>query len=275
MCRMFGFRSVLKSRVHRSLLSADNALAVQSRAHPDGWGVAYYVNGVPQVTRSTRTAVSDALFRRISGVVSSETVVAHVRQATQGALSPLNCHPFQYGRWIFAHNGDVPDFASHRTALMAHVREDLRGLVLGSTDSEVLFFMFVSALGDLDRPVALPEVAHALRVVAARAREVVGASALLTFLVTNGDLLMGHCLGKPLHYSTYKTSCLERDVCPHFAPSCEAPAGHARIAHLMVSSEPLSGENVWHTLQDGEVVGVGPEMVLYKNTVPLEAGAGV
>ena len=121
MCRMFGFRSVLKSRVHRSLLSADNALAVQSRAHPDGWGVAYYVNGVPQVTRSTRTAVSDALFRRISGVVSSETVVAHVRQATQGALSPLNCHPFQYGRWIFAHNGDVPDFASHRTALMAHI----------------------------------------------------------------------------------------------------------------------------------------------------------
>ena len=35
MCRLFGFRSVLQSQVHRSLANADNALAVQSLAGGD------------------------------------------------------------------------------------------------------------------------------------------------------------------------------------------------------------------------------------------------
>src|SRR5262245_46837922 len=105
MCRLFGFRSVIPSQVHRSLLSADNALGAQSGRHPDGWGVAFYVDGAPQVTRSPTTALTCALFRRVSGVVASETVLAHVRKATQGEPSVLNCHPFQHGRWTFAHNG--------------------------------------------------------------------------------------------------------------------------------------------------------------------------
>ena len=84
MCRLFGFRSVIPSRVHRSLLAAENALGVQSNDHPDGWGVAFYVDGAPHVTRSPLTALGDSLFHRLSGVVSSQTVLAHVRKATQG-----------------------------------------------------------------------------------------------------------------------------------------------------------------------------------------------
>ena len=107
MCRLFGFRSVIQSQVHRSLVSADNAIGVQSAHHPDGWGVAYYVGGAPHLVKSAASAVSDRIFQRVSGVVASDTVVAHVRKATHGELSPLNAHPFQYGRWIFAHNGNI------------------------------------------------------------------------------------------------------------------------------------------------------------------------
>ena len=71
MCRLFGFRSVIPSQVHRSLVAADNALGRQSEAHPDGWGVAFYVDGAPHVTRSASHALGDALFHRVSGVVSS------------------------------------------------------------------------------------------------------------------------------------------------------------------------------------------------------------
>jgi glutamine amidotransferase len=97
MCRLFGFRSVLNSQVHRSLLSAENALSVQSGSHPDGWGVAYYQGGFPHLIRSPSTAYNDAVFAHVSGVVASETVVAHIRKATQGALTQLNTHPFQFG----------------------------------------------------------------------------------------------------------------------------------------------------------------------------------
>src|SRR5688572_18576738 len=114
MCRLFGFRSVIPSKVHRSLVEVDNALCTQSRRHPDGWGVAYYIDGSPHVVKSSSTALNDHLFQRVGGIVSSETVVAHVRKATVGTQSILNSHPFQYGRWVFAHNGDVPLFEDVR-----------------------------------------------------------------------------------------------------------------------------------------------------------------
>ena len=38
MCRLFGFRSVIQSQVHRSLVDADNALGQQSVRHQDGCG---------------------------------------------------------------------------------------------------------------------------------------------------------------------------------------------------------------------------------------------
>ena len=42
------------------------------------------------------------------------TVVAHIRKATEGVVSPENTHPFVrdlWGEtWAFAHNGDLKDF---------------------------------------------------------------------------------------------------------------------------------------------------------------------
>ena len=110
MCRLFGFRSVIASQVHQSLIEAENALGTQSDEHPDGWGVAFYVDKAPHVTRSPATALGDQLFHRLSGVVSSETVLAHVRKATQGENTVLNCHPFQHGPWTFGHNGEIAGY---------------------------------------------------------------------------------------------------------------------------------------------------------------------
>jgi len=56
MCRIFGFRSVMQSQVHRSLVSADNAFMRQSERHPDGWGVAYYLANAPHVIKGASAA---------------------------------------------------------------------------------------------------------------------------------------------------------------------------------------------------------------------------
>src|SRR5262245_39674717 len=195
MCRLFGFRSVIPSRVHRSLLAAENALGVQSNDHPDGWGVAFYVDGAPHVTRSPLTALGDSLFHRLSGVVSSQTVLAHVRKATQGDKTVLNCHPFQYGRWVFAHNGDIPEFVARRDALVAEIAADLRRFVLGDTDSEVIFFVFLSELrknGPLGQERSMGEVVEALRATVHKVRGIcdpLGSSpSLLTLMVTDGEV---------------------------------------------------------------------------------------
>lgn len=261
MCRLFGFRSVIPSQVHRSLLAAENALGVQSNKHPDGWGVAFYVDGSPHVTRSPFTALGDQLFHRLSGVVSSETVVAHVRKATKGPNTVLNCHPFQYGRWVFAHNGDIPNFEDRKSALMEEVAPRLRRYILGETDSEVVFFIFLTLLagyGPLNRRHAIEDVMTALRETVARVRQlcdVDGQVALLTLLVSDGDSLVAFQGGKELFWSSYKTRCADRDACPSLSPECERPSTSGFVNHLILSSEPLLGENVWHPFEEGQLVG--------------------
>lgn len=274
MCRLFGFRSVIPSQVHRSLLAAENALGTQSNAHPDGWGVAYYVDGAPHLTRNPSTALSDRLFHRLSGVVSSQTVVAHVRKATRGENSVLNCHPFQYGRWVFAHNGDIPDFDQHREALVAAVAPELRRFILGDTDSEVVFFILLTRMlgcGPLSSSRSAADLAAAWHHTEAKVREVCERDGgkgpcLLTVLVTDGATLLAAHGGKELYWSTYKGRCSDRDRCPSLSPECEEPTTSGRVNHCIISSEPLHGENVWIPLSQGDVIGVDSRMHLFRGT---------
>lgn len=269
MCRLFGFRSIIPSQVHSSLVAADNALGRQSGQHPDGWGVAYYVDGTPHVTKSPMTALSDSIFHRLSGVVSSETVLAHVRQATQGTNNVLNCHPFQYGQWVGAHNGDVPNLKECRERLLAEIAPRYRRFVLGDTDSELIFFLFMTELARAGSISIVDEVAPVFEALS-KTVEVVRAicdtaehRSLLTVVVTNGRCLVALQGGKPLLFSTHKRRCPERDGCKSFSGVCEAPSTSGRVNHFIVSSERLQGENVWNELSPGEAVAVDAQMRVY------------
>jgi len=270
MCRLFGFRSVIQSQVHRSLVQADKGLGQLSTDHPDGWGVAYYIDGAPHVTRSPSAAIDDHIFHRVSGVVASETVIAHVRKATVGGLNVLNCHPFQYGRWVFAHNGEIKKFEDCREDLVQEVAPRLRRFVLGDTDSEVIFFLFLTHLsgyGPLSKKFAIDEVVQALRETVTKVREVCDGEveeekALLTLMVTDGSTMAATQSGKELFWSTYKTRCADRDTCPSLSPECEAPTESGFVNHLVISSEPIDGENVWHEMDRDEVIGVDWRMRL-------------
>lgn len=268
MCRIFGFRSVIPSQVHRSLLEAENALGVQSNEHPDGWGVAFYVDGAPHLMRSPTTALGDQLFHRLSGVAASQAVLAHVRKATQGDLSVFNCHPFQHGRWVFAHNGDIPSFPAHRERLMNEISPALRGFVLGDTDSEVIFFIILTQLAQqvashvgYSAHAAMAAVRKGTTLIREICERDAGADkCLLTLVMTDGHTLVAMQGGKDLHRSTFKTRCSDRDQCPSLAPECESPSSTGFVNHFIVSSEPLEGENVWEPLAYDELLAVDPHM---------------
>lgn len=279
MCRLFGFRSVLQSRAHQSLVAAENALLRQSERHPDGWGLAYYVHSHPHVFRSAERALGSDLFREVSGLVSTNTLLAHIRKATVGEVSLLNTHPFQFANWCFAHNGEVGGFAEDpevRAALRREVDERFRGFIMGKTDSEVCFYAFLSLLarrvdGLHARGVEIGVVADCLRETADRVRglsdRIAGKPSLLTFLVTNGNLLIGYREGRELHFSTHKTRCAERDTCHAFVESmCEGEvAAGGRVNHIVLASEQVAmAPNVWRTIPDGAVAGVDWGMRLYQ-----------
>ena len=281
MCRIFGFRSVIQSQVHSSLVSADNALMRQSEFHPDGWGVAYYVAGSPHIIKTATQALQSSLFKRVSGIVSSETVLAHIRKATQGEHTSINCHPFQYGRWVCAHNGDIPNFSAVGDKLRDRVAPILRRYILGDTDSEVIFYLFLTILSqhhELHRQgTPLDAVVAALRETVRQVREIADDAdhrALLTLVVSNGELMAAHAGGKELLVSTHKSECAERDGCPYHQVECEAPTKSGFVSHFVVSSEALQGSNVWRELTEGDVVAVDFHM-RYHEYLTEESKAGI
>ena len=274
MCRLFGFRSVIQSMVHSSLVSADNALELQSSQHPDGWGVSYYVEEAPHLVKSVQSALNDSLFKKVSGLVSSETVLAHIRNATLGNKTILNTHPFQYGHWMFAHNGNIKNFKNHRDKITAKIPPALQRFILGETDSELIFYFILSnlqtkiSLSQKNAPVEM--VAEAIRESISDLVKICGDYSKIddagedetyfTFILTNGKTMLAHQGGKNLFYSTYKTKCSDRDSCPSYAPMCEAAPTDGQVNHLIFSSEPLEGENIWEALDPGQIIGVDGHM---------------
>lgn len=274
MCRLFGFRSVIQSQVHSSLVGAENALGVQGEKHPDGWGMAYYMAGTPHIIKSDKSTVDDTLFKQISGVVSSQTVLAHVRKATEGALNILNTHPFQFGNWVFAHNGNIKDFHHYKDKIFQQIDPLLRRFILGTTDSELIFFFILTHLKkqiDLaNRVCPYNKLESAVMQSMADLQKIIGPysqidnagekETYLTFLMTNGESMIAHQGGKQLYYSTYKKSCPDRVSCSSFSEVCESASVSGKVNHLIFASEPLSGDNIWLPMSLGQSLGVDSKM---------------
>jgi glutamine amidotransferase len=197
----------------------------------------------------------------------------------------LNCHPFQYGRWVFAHNGDIPNFSSLREQLLQRIPPRLRRFILGDTDSETVFYLLLTELerlGPLNRPHSVTEVVTAVQRTSQLVRQLCDqaeqAPSLLTFIVTDGSSLVGVHGGKELFLSTHKHRCPERERCPSLSAECEAPSQTGFVNHFILSSEPLQGSNVWEPLKPGEIVAVDARMKVMRTeldrvSLPLVARA--
>jgi glutamine amidotransferase len=268
MCRLFGFRSQLPTRVHVPLVKASNALGVQSLEHPDGWGIGSFAEGQPTLYRGLSPAHADAAFVSASDAVVSRCVIAHVRKASVGEVSLVNTHPFQHEGLLFAHNGTLESFEDVRRPLEASIAPALSPFVLGETDSERCFFLFLTKLSRLapfacasleDAARALSETVRSLRILTAPLH---ADRPALNFLVTNGLWMAAVRDGRSLHYSTHKQRCSDPDPCP-IHPACETPPGDdPRISQLVIASEALSSEQAWTEVPDEGVVGTDESMIL-------------
>jgi glutamine amidotransferase len=134
-----------------------------------------------------------------------------------------------------------------------------------------VFFLFLTLLarsGPLSERREFGAVSEALREAVQRVRALCddgsGAPALLTLMVTDGELLAATQGGKELFWSSYKNRCSDRERCSSLSAACEAPTTTGLVNHFIVSSEPLQGENVWLPFEPGEIVGVDRSMRVHK-----------
>ena len=261
MCRLLAIQSKDAVPLSRVLIGGDNSFAVQSLEHPDGWGMAYYVQGSPHVVKSVLPAISDAQFERISLSVGSPTLLAHIRRATTGRIAARNCHPFQFGPWVFAHNGFIRNYVAVKDELQAKIKDRLRPFIIGETDSETLFFLFLSYLEEAGELCASQPSERAMGWAITRAIEDVislgdvgpevvphpGEASRLSVLVSNGSSMMGVRWGKPLAFQATKTQ-----------------RGHEllTISSEVIGSRSPADAGAWVDLEDKQYLFVDPSLTL-------------
>jgi len=240
MCRMLGQRSVHPETLERLLLETPQCLRTLSHEHKHGWGIALYVGDRPVVVRGTLPAHEDREFEDVGRAVEGDCLLAHIRKASVGSVRLENCHPFHYARWVFMHNGTVRAFDAVRKPLEDLIAPGYLGLIRGDTDSERCFALFLTrleALGAIELP-PVEVIACALAETIALVRELSPDPATaLTLLVSDGASMVGVRSG-------------ERELC--FAHES---------GRLTIASEPLD-HGSWTPMEDGEIVGVGPQLRL-------------
>jgi glutamine amidotransferase len=253
MCRLFGM-SGGRERVRATfwLLEAPDSLAEQSRREPDGTGVGIFdPRGEPEVFKQPLAAYEDEQFAREARELESRTFIAHVRYASNGAVAPLNTHPFEQANRVFAHNGVIGDVP----ALEHELGSAGMAVVHGETDSERFFALItreIEAAGDVTEGIA-----RATGWIAAH----LPVFALNLVLISESDLWA-------LRYpDTHDLFVLER------APG--GPSGGRHLEHasargsvrvrsgdlarrpaVVVASERMDEDTGWRELEPGELIHV-------------------
>jgi len=129
--------------------------ASDHNTHPDGFGLASSNLGRSLNLGRWSVFKSPKLYKRVANlspaidqISQGDVVIGHIRRVDSRytRVSRENTHPFYYRNRVFVHNGYLKDFDKHRSAIVRHIDPDLRSHIKGDTDSEVMFYLYLSIL---------------------------------------------------------------------------------------------------------------------------------
>ena len=213
--------------------------------HSDGWGIAFFEDkGLRHFVDHQAASESPVaeLIRRYP--IKSRNVISHIRKATQGVVTLENCHPFVrelWGRyWVFAHNGDLKNFAPRLHGNFHPV---------GNTDSELAFCWLMQELAKSHAGV--PSVEE-LTLTLQELSPMIARHGTFNFLLSNGEALWAHASTR-LYYVVrehpFKQATLcDEDLCVNFA---EHAGPEDRVA--VVVTAPLTSDETWTAFAPGEL----------------------
>ena len=270
MCRLYGFRSTTPRKVECELIRAQNSLIAQScrddrgESNPDGWGLGTYTGSELCVERQAEAAYESETFRWAAAHIHSCQVMAHVRRATIGNPGIENTHPFEHGRWLLAHNGSVEAFQMIRTRMLEAMTLAHRKAIQGETDSEHVFHLLLSLHEQQPEMLLLEVLRQGLQQVIEWSRQAdPNAEVALNILWSNGEELVGSCLGRSLWF-------VERET----VHPCEVCGGALHVQEntgidfraVVIASERLTTTEDWTPVPEGSLFGIGPDARLHTET---------
>jgi glutamine amidotransferase len=227
------------------------------------WDASSHEPEKPFAYASDSIPVFDRNLKGLAEKIRASCLLAHVRGVpynTRVEIATQNVHPFQFDRvpLVLAHNGDLARFAETKPLLVPHVKPEFAAQVRGTTDSEWVYALVVSALKN---PYVRPSgdelhdaVAQALKVLRdARAKLGIAVSSMLNLFITDGTQLAAarYCFdfgcyptepeqfvpGHLTYYSLWYTA--GRDYGLHDG-EWKMTGGSEAADSILVASEPLT-----------------------------------
>jgi glutamine amidotransferase len=243
----------------------------------DGFGLAWYTTTRqvfvsdtfgprPSVYKNSQPPTNDFNFHSICAQTSTTALFAHIRAATATAVTPINNHPFIFGRHTIMHNGLISDFLAVRRDMLDLLDKDTFEHIKGSTDSEHMAALYMTCLtratgggkASWEKQYTIDEMKNALieafTAIIQLQIKTLGAAEMeansLNVCCTDGSQLIGirlrnHGIEQPpsLYYSTRAGVALNRkypgnhDGTPN-AKAVKNPMDHG--LHVIIASEPTT-----------------------------------
>jgi len=240
------------SLIDQSLRAAD----ATSTTNGDGFGIGWYgKRDMPGVYKDIRPAWNDKNLQALAAQIESPMFMAHVRATTGSPVQRTNCHPFNYGKWLFVHNGAINEFSKLHRDLAIAISPELFPHISGSTDSELMFLLALTFGMEGDVHAGIARMAGFIE--KAAAQHGVEEALQMTLGISDGDSLFA------VRYSSVGNSrslfhSASRDATMEIAPEAGRFSRNARA----IVSEPLSHleaewiavpESTFVTINNGEI----------------------
>lgn len=213
--------------------------------HSDGFGIAFFEGKGARVFRDNKPAAFSPLGDVVKNYkIKSYNVVAHIRQATEGAVNIENTHPFIreiWGEnWVFAHNGSVDDL---------NVCKSNHYQPIGDTDSEKAFCCMAASLKKrFDEKPSEKEIFDAIVEIS----EKIAKHGVFNFILSNGEWMIARCATK-LQYVTRKYP-----FCKVFREDNEvidfSQYTTEKDKVTIITTEPLTKNEEWTEMKNGGYV---------------------
>ncbi len=150
MCDLFTLSASTEYSAPRAL----PVFAARASRNMDGWGIGFFKRQRAYVEKSAVRAYDAGRlhdsFQRLTRIISSRIIIAHVRFRTSGPIDECHAHPFVLRSggydWLFAHNGKAP--------LIEAYHSDRAGLDCAISDSAKTFEYLLDRMALDEQPPA-------------------------------------------------------------------------------------------------------------------------
>ena len=264
---------LLTKPINSLMKQSYHALESEMTVNGDGFGIGWYNHSIrkePALFRSILPAWNDENLKYNASMIKTNCLLAHIRAATQGGVSIVNCHPFQYREFLMMQNGGIEDFLKIKRKLINRLNESSFQWVNGQTDTQYIFALFLTIVRENMKnkiPLSLDELTLCLSQTFAEIENIKKAAhlfspSLYNLVITNGkELIATRYSTQPdkLTRSLYIASNAECYTCKKGFLNLRV-ADDPKDYSVLVSSEILSPkEDFWEKVPENHSITVNKD----------------